>query len=97
MAKTKQPEILSDTALEIVVWPAKVKLRCDHAGVELREGHDPDTPASSAPDAHHLMQRRYSKKCDRFGKVEAVTLDGVDDPARACGGCEFNRTLVGLA
>lgn len=98
MAKTKTPELVSDTALEIIAWPAKVKLRCDHAGVTLPEGHEPDVhDEPSRPDAEHLVRYRYETKCDRFGHEENVTLHDVDDPKRVCAGCGFNRTMVALA
>lgn len=99
MAKTKTtPELVSDTALEIIVWPAKVKLRCDHAGIELPEGHEPDIHEDpSRLDAEHLVRDRYERKCDRFGHEDVVDLRRADDPARCCPSCSFYRTLVAVA
>jgi hypothetical protein len=100
MAKTKtKPELVSDDTIGILegTWPHDVKVRCDHAGVEIREGHEPDVADTAAPDGQHLVRDRYGKKCVRFGKVEKVTLNDVDDPARACPDCGFSRSLVAIA
>lgn len=97
MAKTTKTEILSDDALTLIAWPAKIELRCDHAGAKIPADHEPDTPAADTPDGPHLLRHRYETKCDLLGKVEAVELAGVDDRTRACPGCGFYRTLVAIA
>lgn len=99
MPKTKPTaELLSDQAFEILVWPAKVVLRCDHAGAEIPEGQEPDVHEDPARlDAAALVRHRYATKCDRFGVLEDVALGHVDDPLRICPGCGFNRTIVRLA
>lgn len=103
MAKTKTRgathDQVSDTALEeLIVFPAAFKVRCDHAGAKLHPDQEPDVHEEpTRPDARELVRHRYEKKCDRFGKVEKVTLNGADDPERVCPSCGFNRTLVEVA
>jgi hypothetical protein len=92
MAKTKtrtKHELLSDDALTLISWPARIELRCDHAGVEV----DPEAAPHDDPE----RQLVYAEKCPNFGQVEVVELTGPDDLARLCPDCEFNRTMAAIA